>query len=270
MRNITYTGWKATTRFIQLNILIIVGLLILSGCSDQTVTEIEKFRYNEEKIQTLESLRINEETFLFKDDMFTIIFPYSLDFLNKIKEVRFFFNEEQTDTISNEDTPKISLNENKIIFNEESPINDFNRIEVLDLYDQVITLNTGLYSFDNSVKYSELPEGKESYQRSSHFRQEGQKIIMTFSLTNTPDSKIRFRLPYSTQDILVNPSTTLLTENDKSSSYQFVFFVNQSYLLNNDLNNVSFELIVEQQYRGLHHVISKSFIPIDAQSINNN
>lgn len=269
MRNTMYAGWK-TRRFIQLKIIIIVGLLIVSGCSDQTETEIDEFTYNKKNIQTLESWQIKEETFLFNDDTFTIVFPYSLDFLHKIKEVRFFFNEEQTGTISNEDTPRITLNENKIIINKESPMKDFNRIEVLDLYDQVITLNTGLYSFDNSVKYSELPKGKESYQRSSHFRQEGQKITMTFSLTNTPGSKIRFRLPYSTRDILVNPSTILLTENDLSSSYQFVVFINQSYLLNNDLNNISFELIAEQQYRGLNHVISKSFIPIDAQSINSN
>ena len=269
MKNITSIRC-GIMRFISLIILLVLGLFTLNGCSHQTVKKTNDITYNKEKINTIEEMEIKEESFLFYDDTFTIILPYSLEFLNTVKEIRFFLHEDHIGTISNQDTSKISLNENKIIINEDSPLNDFNRIEVINSDDQAITLNTGLYSFDNSVKYTKLPEGKKRYQKSSHIIQEGKKIVMTFGLTNTPDAEIRFRLPDSTEGILINPKTKLLSENESTSSYQFEVLVNQSYLLNKGLDNISFELIVEQQFRDLHHVISKSFIPIDIQTISDN
>lgn len=248
-------------RFILL--LVMVTTLLLTGCQSRKQESGEQNQSNYlDKIHSIEEYKMKEESYLFHDDEFTIYFPYDISFIDHIKEIQLYKNNDIVQSVENKADFDV-VDSNKLTIRTEGKNKNFNHIRIIDNNNRTIKLDTGMFLFDGKDHSDEIPVQKQIDLLGSSLNQKGTKVFLKYELTRIDGAEVRFKVPDSLVGVVSKSKMEKVEEKKNSNIYEITLDINKSYYEEQDLYNVSFEVIVEESINGKKSSISKALLPIN-------
>ncbi len=250
-------------------------LILLSGCIQDTSPatletstknsgELPK-EYNK-KIALLEKTVPKEESYFFQTKEFKIYLPYAVDFID-ISKIELFSGRNLVAEIPNKESIQLQ-DKHILVLQANKQINHFDTVTLTDAHNNHIEIPVGDYYYEGKTSDDTIPNDKEAFIRSKHYKQAKGSLVYTIEFTKVEGADIQFSVPASIQKIASLEEKKTISETADTITYEFRIDIPKEYFIDQDITNLNLELKAEQINHSLRKTIFKAFIPVNIDEYN--
>jgi hypothetical protein len=244
--------------------LLLTNSIYLFGCTNTSQEKvIDETR--DTQLEYIRQVRIRENSyFIFNshDDSpqkIKISFPYRIEGLN-IKKASLLLNNE----VVLENMKITLINENELTVNINF-IPEFNAIEVLLEDGKIVRLNPGQYYFEKFEEENLNDFEKQILEvRNFHLKFKNGHLLADVILPQDNNSKIEYLLPSHIRKYASDLKFSHHKTDDNSVQYTLEANISHDILLKNNLDSITFDIGIIQNYKNKKWFLIKGKVPVVA------